>query len=181
MLSLFWDEKNGGLYFSPHDSEELIVRKKEIYDGAIPSGNSVAMLNMLRLASFTGLTDLEEKADKLALFFSGSVQEMPSAHTFLTCALDFALGTPYKIVIAGVPDSDDTKKMIRAINSTFIPNKVSMLMTSGNDDTKIEELDEKNENYVRINNQATAYVCLKSSCESPTTDIDTMIALLNRT
>lgn len=180
MLSLFWDEKNGGLYFSPYDSEELIVRKKEIYDGAIPSGNSVAMLNMLRLASFTGFTDLEEKADKLARFFSGNVQEMPSAHTFLMCALDFALGTPYKIVIAGDLESADTKEMIKALHSTFIPNKVSMLITNKQDATNIKELDEDNKNYVSINDQATAYVCITGSCESPTTDIDIMMGLLDK-
>ena len=70
LIDLFWDEEQGGCFFTPRGAEELILREKDLYDGAVPSGNSVAALNFLRLARMTGRTDLEEKADRLVRFFS---------------------------------------------------------------------------------------------------------------
>jgi uncharacterized protein YyaL (SSP411 family) len=92
MISHFWDEKNGGLFFTPDDGEQLIVRKKEIYDGAIPSGNSVAMSNMLRLSRLTGRPELEERAFKIGRAFSNIVNQMPSAHSYLMTSIDFGIG-----------------------------------------------------------------------------------------
>ncbi|MFH1748282.1 MAG: thioredoxin domain-containing protein, partial [Planctomycetota bacterium] len=115
MLTHFWDESAGGLYFTAADGEDLLVRTKAVYDGAIPSGNSVAMLNLLRLGRITADAELEAKASAIGQAFSAQVSRMTSAHTQLLCALDFGVGPSFEVVIAGQPDAEDTKRMLRAL------------------------------------------------------------------
>ena len=96
-----WDDSIGGFYFTPDDGEDLIIRKKEIYDGAIPSGNSVAMLNLLRLGRITADSSLEDKAVMIGRSFSTVVRQAPSAYTQLMVAVDFAVGPSCEVPIAG--------------------------------------------------------------------------------
>ncbi|HDQ05027.1 MAG TPA: thioredoxin domain-containing protein, partial [Deltaproteobacteria bacterium] len=92
MMERYWDEKEGGLYFTQHEGEDILVRQKEAQDGALPSGNSVALLNLLRLARITANSELENRAAKIAEVFSAQVAQHPTAHTQLLAALDFSLG-----------------------------------------------------------------------------------------
>ena len=92
MLEFFWDDELGGLYFSGADNETLVARSKEIFDGATPSGNSVAALNLLRLGRLTGRPELEEKAAALLQAFSGQVAQQPMVFTHYLAAVDFGLG-----------------------------------------------------------------------------------------
>jgi len=179
MLRHFWDEDGGGLYLTPDDGESLFVRNKEIYDGAIPSGNSVAMLNLLRLGRITANSDLEEKAVKIGNAFSGSVKQSPSAHTQLMVSLDFAIGPCYEVVIAGKAQSEDTKAMVNALRTRFLPNKVMLLNPSEQKSPEIVKLAEFTRNQSRVGNKATAYVCLNYTCKLPTTDINKMLEFLN--
>ena len=173
----FWDAENGGFFPTADDGEKLLIRKKEIYDGAFPSGNAVAMLNLLRLARMTGNSTYEEKADQLGRAFSTSVSGTPSAHTFLLSALDFAAGPSFEIIIAGDAAAEDTQKMLAALNSTYIPNKVVILKdTVGR--SSINELVDFVKEYESRDGRATAYVCQKFTCQSPTTDIKKMLKLL---
>lgn len=82
MLDLFWDQKHGGFYFTGHDAEALLVREKEVYDGAVPSGNSVAAVQLLRLGQLTGELSLIEKAEKMFSAFKRDVEAYPSGHSF---------------------------------------------------------------------------------------------------
>jgi uncharacterized protein YyaL (SSP411 family) len=175
----FWDEDGGGLYLTPDDGESLLVRKKEIYDGAIPSGNSVAMLNLLRLGHMISNTDLEEKAAKIGSAFSGTVKQSPSAHTQLMVSLDFAIGPCYEVVIAGKAKAEDTKAMVKALRTSFLPNKVVLLNTDGRELPGIAKLAEFAKNQRSIDGRATAYVCRNYNCKLPTTDIDKMLELLD--
>ena len=179
MLRHFWDEDGGGLYLTPDDGESLLVRKKEIYDGAIPSGNSVAMLNLLRLGRITATSDLEEKAARIGIAFSGSVKQLPSAHTQLMVALDFGIGPCYEVVIAGKLEAEDTKAMVRALRAHFLPNKVVLLNPGERESPEIAKLAEFTKNQSSIGGRATAYVCMNYNCKLPTTDINKMLALLN--
>ncbi|MFW6102247.1 MAG: thioredoxin domain-containing protein [Chloroflexota bacterium] len=179
MARHFWDEDGGGLYLTPDDAESLFVRKKEIYDGAIPSGNSVAMLNLLRLGRMTANSGLEEKAAKIGRAFSGSVKQLPSAYTQLMVALDFGIGPCYEVVIAGNRQAEDTKVMIRALRAHFLPNKVVLLNPGGRESAEIAKLAEFTKNQSSIGGRATAYVCMNYSCKLPTTDINKMLELLN--
>jgi len=179
MLRHFWDEDGGGLYLTPDDGESLFVRKKEIYDGAIPSGNSVAMLNLLRLGRMTATSDLEEKAARIGSAFSGSVKQLPSAHTQLMVALDFGIGPCYEVVIAGKAQAGDTKTMVKALRTRFLPNKVVLLNPGERESPEIAKLAEFTKNQSSIGGRATAYVCMNYNCKLPTTDINKMLELLN--
>jgi len=179
MVRHFWDEDSGGLYLTPNDGESLLIRKKEIYDGAIPSGNSVAMLNLLRLGHIISNSDLEEKAVKIGNAFSGSVKQSPSAHTQLMVSLDFAIGPCYEVVIAGKAQAEDTKAMVKALRTHFLPNKVVLLNADGRELPEIAKLAEFTKNQSSIGGKATAYVCMNYNCKLPTTDINKMLELLN--
>ena len=181
MVKHFWDEGSGGFYLVPDDGESLLVRKKDIYDGAIPSGNSVAMLNLLRLGRMTANADFEEKAARIGRAFSGSVRQSPAAHGQLMVALDFGIGPSYEVVIAGDPHAADTKAMAEALRTRFLPNKVALLNPGDRESTQIAKLSEFTKNQSGIGGRATAYVCLNYNCRLPTTDIDKMLELLDGT
>jgi len=179
MLKHFWDDNNGGLYFTADDAESLLVRKKEIYDGAMPSGNSIAMLNLLRLGRMTANPELEEKALQIGLAFSKSVLQSPASYTQLMTALDFAVGPSYEVVIAGNMQAGDTKNMFQALRRAFIPNKVIHFRPTEEEPPEIARLAEFTKYLSSIEGQATAYVCQNYNCKLPTTDIGKMLGLLN--
>jgi uncharacterized protein YyaL (SSP411 family) len=175
----FWDHDGGGFFFTADDGEKLLVRQKEIYDGAIPSGNSVAMLNLLRLGRITARADLEQKAATIGRVFSQSIKESPAAHTQLMAAVDFGIGPSYEVVIVGNSRAKDTKEMVRAVRRHFIPNKVVLLRTTEKKSPGIERVAEFTKHQPSIDNKATAYVCLNYACKAPTTEIGTMLEMLN--
>ncbi|MHC1578531.1 MAG: thioredoxin domain-containing protein, partial [Dehalococcoidia bacterium] len=160
MAKHFWDEGGGGLYLIPDDGENLLIRKKEIYDGAVPSGNSVAMLNLFRLGHMTATPDLEKKAAAIGRAFSGSVKQSPSAYTQLMVALDLKIGPCHEVVIAGSARSIDTKAMVRALRMPFLPNKVVLLNPGEQESPEIAQLAPFVRNQTSIEGKATAYVCL---------------------
>jgi len=177
-LSHYWDNQAGGFFFTPDDGEKLIVRKKEVYDGAIPSGNAVALHNLLRLARYTGESQLEEKASALVKAFSEQIAQMPSAHTQFLASADFAIGPSYEIVIVGSPGAQDTEEMLEALRTRFIPNQVTIFRPSDAKAPEIETVAPFVKNHVSVGGKATAYVCLDFSCKAPTTDIKEMLSLL---
>lgn len=177
ILKHFWDEKRGGLFFSPDDGEALIVRKKEIYDGAVPSGNAVAMWNMLRLGRSTANTRLEERAADIGRAFSTAVKQIPSAYTQFMVAVDLAVGPCYEVVIVGRPDAEDSKGMLKALRTRYIPNVVTLFRpTVGS--AEIDRLVESVKSQESLNDRATAYVCRNFSCAAPTTDVGAMLDLV---
>jgi len=178
-LRHFWDEDGGGLYLTPDDGESLFVRNKEIYDAAIPSGNSVAMLNLLRLGRMTPSSDLEEKAAKIGRAFSRSVKQSPLAHTQLMVALDFGVGPCYEVVIAGNSEAEDTKAMLKALRAKFLPSKVVLLNPSEEESPELAQLAEFTKEQSSTRGRATAYVCTNHNCKLPTTDVNKMLELLN--
>jgi uncharacterized protein len=174
----FRDPEEGGFFFTPNDGEKLLVRKKELYDGAIPSGNSVSMLNFLRLGRLTGNTDLEEKGAEIARLFSRKVELFPAAFTHMLVGLDFGLGPSHEIVIVGRPGTDDTNRFVRALRSRFIPNKVVLLKPMGEEASEITRLAPYTEAYTAEEGRTSAYVCSNYACQLPTTDSLEMLRLL---
>jgi len=179
MLKHFWDEHSGGFYLTAGEAETPLIRKKEIHDGAVPSGNSVAMLNLLRLGRMTANPELEEKAIQIGRAFSKSVLQSPTACTHLLTALDFAVGPSYEVVIVGNSLVNDTKNMLQALRREFIPNKVVLFRPMEVESPEIARLAKFTNDLSSIKEQATAYVCLNYSCQLPTTDINKMLELLN--
>lgn len=178
MLEEFWDSQNGGLFFTAEGQTDLIVRSKEIYDGAIPSGNSVAVFNLLRIGRMTANPNLEEKARFIGSAFSSQVNSVPVGHTQLLSAMIFAFGPAYEVVITGDAEAADTIAMLEAINLNYHPNKVILFRPVGNQKPSITELAEFTKSQTPIDGKATAYVCKDYTCSAPTTDINEMLTLL---
>jgi uncharacterized protein YyaL (SSP411 family) len=176
MMEHFQDKEKHGLYFTADDAEELIFRKKEIYDGAVPSGNSVAMLNLLRLGRMTAKAGFEEKAAHIGRSFSGTIWQAPMSYTQMMTALDFALGPTSIVVIAGDAGAEDTKAMLAVLRRGFIPGKVAILRHG--EDSEIIGFAEYARNLTSIEGRATAYVCRNYSCRLPVTDAGEMMELL---
>lgn len=176
MMEHFQDKEKHGLYFTADDAEELIFRKKEIYDGAVPSGNSVAMLNLLRLGKMTANAGLEEKAARIGKAFSGTIWQAPMAYAQMMMALDFAFGPTSVVVIAGDTGAEDTKAMLAVLRREFMPGKVVILRHSK--DPEITGIAEYARDLMSIEGKATAYVCRNYSCQLPVTDAGKMMGLL---
>src|SRR5712692_948935 len=178
LVKHFWDANGGGFYFTADDDEALLVRQREVEDNAIPSGNSVAMLNLLRLSRITANTDLEAKAALISKAFAGEVKRAPSGHAELMAALDFGIGPSYEVVIAGNSQAADTKAMLRAISKQYVPNKVVILKPTEQNAPEITRLAEFTKYQTSRDGKATAYVCLNYNCKLPTTEINKMLELL---
>jgi len=173
MMEHFWDSA-GGLYFTSDDGERLLVRMKETYDGALPSGNSVAMLNLVRLARLTGDRRLEEQATALASWLARQVREVPLAHVYFVAAIDFVLGPSYEVVVVGSPAAEDTEAMLRALRSRFVPNAVVLFRPDG-PSPEITSLAAFTRDLKGLAGKATAYVCRGFTCQMPTADITKML------
>ncbi|HWQ18593.1 MAG TPA: thioredoxin domain-containing protein [Methanotrichaceae archaeon] len=176
MIEHFWDKANGGLYFTPDYGEKLLIRQKEIYDGAMPSGNSAAMFNLLRLSRLTGDPELEKKAEEIGRAFSSTIRKHRSGHAMLMAALDFAIGPSYEVALAGELEGQDMAEMLKALRSKFIPNKVVMLVSP--EETDILEIASFARGMIPLDGKATAYVCTGFACDRPTTDKEMMLKLL---
>ena len=171
----FWDDQIGGFYFTAIDSEKLLARQKEIYNGAIPSGNSIAMINLLRLSYFTGNHELEEKADILNRVFSEKIRSNPLAYTQFLVAIDIAIGPSYSLVIGGNSNAENTNKMIKAVYDTYIPNKVFIHRKTEQESPEIDTYSNFVQFFGNLDGKTTAYVCINKTCKPPTHEIDKML------
>ncbi len=170
MIDLFWDAKNGGFYFNGKDSEQLLSRPKEIYDGALPSGNSVALLNLLRLARLTANEKLAETAEKQIQAFSGGIGQYPWGFTHFLMGVDFMLGPTREIVIAGKLGAADTGAMLNTARQAFLPNATLLFHQSGEAGRQIEKVVPFLKEQRPVDEKATAYICENYACRAPVTD-----------
>lgn len=169
-IRLFWDPSSGGFFFTPEGGEAMIVRTREIYDGAIPSGNSAAALNLLRLARLTGDTRYDDYAEKIGRLFHEDLTRAPSAFTWFMSALELASGSSIELVIVGDPRSADTNAMMREIRGVYAPETAVLFKSSVEKNPLITRLAPFAASHEAINGRATAYVCRKRACALPTTD-----------
>ena len=172
MINEFWDERSGGLFISGFEQTDLIVRSKEIYDGAIPSGNSVSVSNFLRLARLTQNHDLEHKAHLVGEVFAKQVNPVPQGFTHLLSGLIFSEGPSYEVVISGNTTDEDTRLMLGILHNGYHPNVVTLLRPSEDPDSLIFKLSPFLKDQPMITGKATAYVCQEFTCKSPITSID---------
>jgi uncharacterized protein YyaL (SSP411 family) len=170
MMELFRDERGGGFFFSGKGNERLISSVKESHDGALPSGNSVAVLNLLRLARMTGDMSLEETAESIVSGFAGDLRRSPHGHTMMLTALDFLHGPTREIVIAGKRNAADTKAMIGEVRRRFFPNQVVLLKTPDPDGERLSALAPYTRDMCMSSGKATAYICRDFACRLPVTD-----------
>ncbi len=174
----FWDDRAGGFYLTADDASELVLRPKEYYDGAIPSGNSVSLLNFRRLARMTASAELEEKALQIERSGAPMVRKSLTAFTQFLCGVEFSVGPSHEVVIAGNSQGADTAKMLKALQSQFLPNTVVILRPAEQTSPGILRVARFAEGLKPLDSRATAYVCRNLACHSPTTDVDEMLELL---
>lgn len=181
MHRLFWDISGGGFFLTAKDAEKLIARSKELYDGALPSGNSVATLSLFRVGRLTMNREMESWARSTLDAFSTEIDQSPSAYPQMLIALDFAIGPSSEIVIAGDEGDSGVQEMIRAVYGQFLPNKVvAFHPKEGTMTKKIEKLSPFIEDQVALGSQPTVYVCKNYICALPTTDISKLRELLEK-
>ncbi len=160
MKAKFYDETNGGFWQSVH-TENLILQVKEDYDGAVPSGNSVAALALLRLSKITDQKQFTDMAEKSLLLFSDNLANSPSAVPYLLQALDFLVHEPRRAVITGDPKSAEGRSLIAAAHGAYQPNKV-VLGVAGPVEEFAKTLPEEKKSMV--------YLCTGTACQPPTSD-----------
>ncbi len=170
MISHFWDTHIGGFFFSPDDGEELIKRQKEIYDGAIPSGNSIALLNLLRLSAITGNTKYEELADTSMRVFSEKIMANPLAYTQFLIAIDFSVGPTYSIVLSGNKDLKMNRELLALINNEYMPNKTQLYRDISNYPPEIDNYSNYIEWFDPVEGKTTVFVCINKTCKPPTSE-----------
>jgi len=171
MNQLFWDEAGSGFFFSSSRSKKLITRSKEIYDGAIPSGNSAAALVLLRLGRMTMKPEFEKRARSIFNAFSAQLAQFPAGYPQMMIAFDFALGPSQEIVIAGDQKGKDVQKMADIIFRSFSPDKV-VLFHSPNlkEASELEKIAPFVKNQGLVNGKVAVYICQNYSCELPVTN-----------
>jgi uncharacterized protein YyaL (SSP411 family) len=169
MLVKFYDAENGGFWQSAADSKDLILRVKDDYDGAEPSGNSVATLALLKLGAISGRKNFTEAARKTLRFFAHRLQHFPQALPFMLHALDFQLAEPRRVVIAGDANHPNFHKLIHAAHSVYQPNKI-ILGNAG----AVEEF----AGSLPAKGCAVVYLCTGNACQPPTSDATTVKELL---
>jgi uncharacterized protein YyaL (SSP411 family) len=175
---LFGDAKDGGYFDAGISDPSVLSRTRESYDGAEPSPNSTAAMNLLRLAQFTDRADWRDKAQKTLTAFSARLQSNPDAVPALVSALDFRLSQTKQILIAGDPVSQDTRELLRQVNMRFLPNKILLLADGGAGQQQLAVWLPFVAGAHRIQKRATAYVCENYVCKLPTADPQVMARLL---
>ncbi|MBI4640500.1 MAG: thioredoxin domain-containing protein, partial [Candidatus Tectomicrobia bacterium] len=173
----FWDEKDGGFFFTGKDHEELISRAKDAYDHSIPSGNSAAAQNLLRLFYYTGEGIYLKQAEKILRLFRNHMEDNPLGFGNLFCALDLYLETPKEIVIIGGRRAPDTQALLNTVYQLYLPNKTVVVVDPSQDssDALANPLFEDKD---QIDGKATAYVCQNFACSMPVTDAGALGKLL---
>jgi hypothetical protein len=179
LLSRFWDSEGNAFFLTPEDGETVLVRRKELFDGAVPSGNSIAVLNLLRLARISADTALEKKASGLLSSYAKLVQESPTNFTQLLSSADFWLGPSYEIVVVGDGNAEDTKALLSTLNRGFVPSKVVLLRDGAGQEGDLDRIAPYTGDFSRIEGKATVYVCENFACMLPTTRGDKMLELLD--
>lgn len=161
----FWDEEDGGYFYTGRSHEELIVRSKDFLDNATPSGNSVAAEVLLRLAVLTGNEDYSRKAVTIFRLLGGQMTRYPSAFGRLFAALDFYLSSPKEIAIIGPRGDAATQALIREVWKGYVPNKI--VVQAEANDTAAAEAVPLLRGRLQTGGVPTAYVCEHYTCQQP--------------
>jgi len=176
-LANFWDEVQGGFFLTGPDHEALLHRPKDAFDHAVPGGNSVATLNLLRLYYYTGDEDCLHKAEKTLRLFRDRMEDEPFSFGQMLCALDFYLETPKEIAILGSGERSDTQALLRLVHESYLPNKTLVVIDPSVDSgdafahLPVDEM-------TQVEGKSTAYVCHNFACSIPTTTAEALAELL---
>lgn len=177
MQDRFWDETHGGYFYSPTDGETLVARPKEVYDGATPSGNSVAAQNLIRLARLTGDAKYESLAGRQLSAFAKTVQNYPSAHAFYLVAVELATMPARELVVVG-RDTDPTfTKAMKDLAHGFHPFLTTLFVSDTPEGRKLLDLVPFAKDYPIRNDKTTFYLCENFACQAPTNELEDVLKL----
>jgi uncharacterized protein YyaL (SSP411 family) len=178
MTSLFRDPAAGGFSTVAQDGEKLIAPVKEIYDGAIPSGNSVAAFVLARLVRLTGEEAFREEAWGVLRAFSATLSRQPQGFPFAMMSLDELLGPGREIVLSGDPRDDRLGALSREVARRFLPRTAVVLRPSGAGARTVEGLAPGAAGKEPRGAEPAAWVCADYSCRAPVTNPAELAALL---
>lgn len=176
MIEEFWDEQEGGFFYTGSSHEQLIVRAKDFFDNATPSGNSVAAGALLRIGLLTENADYQRRAASIFRLNATYIQRYPAGFGRLLSALDLHLGHPKEIAIIGKVDSEDTRLLVKEVWRPYLPNKV-VAQAEPADSTAIQLIPFLRDR-LQVEARATAYVCENYTCKQPATTPQELAAQL---
>ncbi|MFT7297367.1 MAG: hypothetical protein ACI81S_001282 [Sphingobacteriales bacterium] len=172
--AMFWDEKDGGYFFSAVNGEKLIVRQKDQYDGATPSANSTAMMNLVRMGKMLSLPKYDERANELSKLYGEALEQSPTAFSYFLTAYLFTQSPSLEIVFAG-KDKKDIGAFLIKMREVYLPFKVTLL----NDGGEINKLAPFTKMQLAAGGSPTAYVCQNYACKQPTQDVKVFLEQIN--
>lgn len=173
----FWDEINGGFFLGSSSAENLLVRSKTGYDGALPSGNSVAAMNLQRLGRLTGYDQWLTMSESIGRVFSAEINRNPTAFSSLLTTSLFTQNDPREVVVVGEPQTENTRTFIRILQAVYSPHKV-LLLVNPNEPEVLTTVAPWTKPYRTLNGKPTAYVCKNYTCQQPTNDVQQALKYL---
>lgn len=181
MIDLFWDSEHGGFYFIGKDAEQLIAKDKEVYDGALPSGNSTAAVMLVKMSSLTGERTYAKYVEEMYQTFFTDLDRQAAAGAFFMQSLLLTENSTKEVVLF-FPETDETseeneQQILHKLQQTFLPD-ISILVTRH--ENEFVDVAPFAAQYTAIDNKSTLYVCEHFSCQAPTTDVDKAIERLIR-
>ena len=176
---LFWDDAKGGFFNTTAKDPSILLRMKDDYDGALPSPNSIAVLNLLRLSQMSNSETLRKRARRSIQAFGKRLTTAPQALPQMMVALSFYLDKPRQILIAGEGTAPDTQALLEEVHKRFLPNKIILLADGGLVQRRLAAKLEVLDTLRRIDGKATAYICEDYACKLPTNEVTVVARLLD--
>jgi uncharacterized protein len=175
---LFEDAAEGGFFSSAAGDTSLVLRVKEDYDGAEPSGNSVAAMNLLRLAQMTNGAEFRESAEKTFAAFAPRLSHVPVAVPQMLAACEWVLGQPREIILVGEKESADMQALLRVLRSRLVPSRIVLMVDSPETQTALAAWIPSIAPMTKLQGRAAAYVCRNYTCQLPVSEADRLAELI---
>ncbi|MCG3127083.1 MAG: hypothetical protein CHACPFDD_01940 [Phycisphaerae bacterium] len=171
-VELFWDERDGGFFFTPHDHEALIVRQKDVRDSATPSGNALQLMNLLRLSVITGEAALRERAERSIRALSAGVLAGGGLSERFLCGVECALRGPIEIAIVGDPGRAETAALLRVVHGSYLPDRVLAFADPARPELAVDSPLLRGRGLVE--GKPAVYVCRGYVCQRPATTVEAL-------
>ncbi len=171
MITDFWDHDQKGFYLASATATDLIIRNKECYDGAYPSGNSVAVHNLIRLGRMTGNNKWLDMAQQIGNYFSISIQRAPTGFTHYLSAYMMLIQSCADFIITGNPESTDYQEMASTIQKIYLPGKTIVYRDDRNPDDAYELIPDLRE-YPLYQDGVKCYICRDQTCGPPIESVE---------
>ena len=169
MIELFWDDEQAGFFFSGKDAEQMITDDKEVYDGALPSGNSVAAVTLLRMSALTGETKYVDLLDDMYATFFNDISRQASAATFFVQSLLLTEYPTKEVIVLGEQENQDFQAFVQKLQQAFLPD-VSLLVSETGEN--LASVSPFAKDYQVLEGKPTAYICKEFTCEAPINDLE---------